>query len=126
MWYSRLRSSSVSSFDQLTKEFELNFWANARPKPIATSLLGLSQKDDEPLAQFITCFVVKIRGVPNMHPSLVMQAFWIGRQPSRFFWSLIERSTTTIPEMLEQANHFIAIEVLVVGKREDHKRPRTE
>ncbi|RZR72182.1 hypothetical protein BHM03_00011041 [Ensete ventricosum] len=52
MWYSRLRSSSASCYDQLAKEFELNFLARARPKPTATSLLGLSQKDKF-LAQFV-------------------------------------------------------------------------
>ncbi|RRT47665.1 hypothetical protein B296_00053590 [Ensete ventricosum] len=71
MWYNRLKSASILSFDQLAREFELNFLASAQPRPTAASLLGLSQGSVESLAQF--------------------------------------------------ANHYIAAETLVAGKREDQK-----
>ncbi|RRT66085.1 hypothetical protein B296_00027101 [Ensete ventricosum] len=61
MWYNQLRPSSVSSFDQLYKEFGLNFLASARHKPTAASLLELSQNDDEPLVKFVAHFAAEIR-----------------------------------------------------------------
>ncbi|RRT60305.1 hypothetical protein B296_00045089 [Ensete ventricosum] len=66
MWYNRLRPSSVMSFDQLAKEFELNFLTNTWPKPSMATLLGLSHKDDEPLSYLITYFAIEISTV--IHP----------------------------------------------------------
>ncbi|RWV76799.1 hypothetical protein GW17_00062474 [Ensete ventricosum] len=46
---SMLKPSSISSFDQLVKEFELNFLASSLPRPNAASLLSLSQGSEESL-----------------------------------------------------------------------------
>ncbi|RRT55575.1 hypothetical protein B296_00028004 [Ensete ventricosum] len=49
-WYGRLPLASIHSLDQLAREFEANFLASTRSKPTAASLLGMRQKEDEPLA----------------------------------------------------------------------------
>ncbi|RWW11398.1 hypothetical protein GW17_00024990 [Ensete ventricosum] len=124
MWYSRLKPSSIPSFDYYAKEFELNFMASSCPRPTVASLLGLTQGSDEPLAQFVSRFVAEVQRMPDTHPSLAIQAFLMGLQPSRFFWSLIERPPSTVPEMLQRANQYVAAETLVAGKLEDHKKSR--
>ncbi|RZR71145.1 hypothetical protein BHM03_00003868 [Ensete ventricosum] len=50
MWYSRMKPSFISSFDQFAKEFELNFITSSCPRPTTASLLGPTQGNDEPLA----------------------------------------------------------------------------
>ncbi|RZR82876.1 hypothetical protein BHM03_00009404 [Ensete ventricosum] len=103
-WYSRLKPASISSFDLLAKEFVLNFLASARPIPTTGSLLGLVQGSDEPLSQFVGRFTSQVQGIPDLHPSLAIQAFLTGLKTSRFFWSLIERPPATLPEMLPGAS----------------------
>ncbi|RRT67399.1 hypothetical protein B296_00017911 [Ensete ventricosum] len=112
MWYSRIKLSSISSFDQFTKEFELNFIASSSLRPTAASLLNLAQGNDEPLAQFISRFSAEIQRMPDTHLTLAIQAFLMGLRPSRFFWSLIERPPSMMPEMLQWASQYVAVESL--------------
>ncbi|XP_064962889.1 uncharacterized protein LOC135611252 [Musa acuminata AAA Group] len=125
-WFSRLRQSSISSFDQFAKEFEQNFLTSARPRPSIAALLALSQHEEETLAQFVTRFAAVVRGYSDTHPSLIMQAFLTGLKPSRFFWSLIEKLPATVPEMLYRANQYVAGEALAAGRRPVGKKSRTE
>ncbi|RZS25047.1 hypothetical protein BHM03_00058194 [Ensete ventricosum] len=126
IWYSRLKPASISSFDLLAKEVELNFLASARLKPTTAFLLGMAQGSDEPLSQFVGWFTSQVQGIPGLHLSLAIQAFLMGLRPSRLFWSLIERPPTTLPEMLQRAHQYMTIETLVAGKRDETKRPRVE
>ncbi|RWW52332.1 hypothetical protein BHE74_00041250, partial [Ensete ventricosum] len=84
-WYCRLKPASISSFDLLAKEFKLNCLASARPKLTVASLLGLAQGNNESLSQFVGRFTSQIWGIPDVHPSLAIQAFLMGLKSSRFF-----------------------------------------
>ncbi|RRT31940.1 hypothetical protein B296_00045667 [Ensete ventricosum] len=86
----------------------------------------MAQGSDEPLSQFVGRFTSQVQGIPDLHPSLAIQAFLTGLRPSRFFCSLIERPPTTLPEMLQRAHQYMAVEALTSGKRDETKRPQGE
>ncbi|RWW83970.1 hypothetical protein BHE74_00007475 [Ensete ventricosum] len=86
----------------------------------------MAQGSDKPLSQFVGRFTSQVQGIPDLHPSLAIQAFLTGLRPSRFFWSLIERPPATLPEMLQRAHQYMTVETLVVDKREETKHPRGE
>ncbi|RWW81185.1 hypothetical protein BHE74_00010444 [Ensete ventricosum] len=71
-WYDRLPLTLIHSFDQLAREFEANFLTSAWPKLTIASLLGMRQKEDEPLGPYLTHFTKKIRAIPDTQPSLVI------------------------------------------------------
>ncbi|RWW37245.1 hypothetical protein BHE74_00057673, partial [Ensete ventricosum] len=100
--------------------------ASARPRPTTASLLGMAQGSDEPLSQLVGRFTSQVQGIPDLHPSLAIQAFLTGLRQSRFFWSLIERPPVTLPEMLQRAHQYMAAETLIAGKRDETKRPQGE
>ncbi|RWV80167.1 hypothetical protein GW17_00058602 [Ensete ventricosum] len=90
-----------------------------RPKPTIASLLEMRQKEDEHLGWYLARFTKEIRAIPDVHPSLVIQAFMIRIRPSRLFWSLMERPPMTVLEILQRANQNVTAETLVAEKRED-------
>lgn len=66
----RLKQLSISSFNQLTREFKLHFIGNMRLWPLMIMLLGLRQGEKEMLADFAAWFTNKIWGMIDAHPSL--------------------------------------------------------
>ncbi|RRT81683.1 hypothetical protein B296_00005095 [Ensete ventricosum] len=74
----RQKPHSISSFDQLVKEFESNFLASTKPKPPTMTLLELTQKDEESPSHFSSYFFIEIRIVPDAHPFMIMQANLMG------------------------------------------------
>ncbi|XP_064941405.1 uncharacterized protein LOC135594823 [Musa acuminata AAA Group] len=105
-WFRGLKTETIASFDQLVNDFELHFMAYARSKPSAALLLGLKQREDEPLSHFVDRFAMQIRGM----------------RPSRFLWSLVERPPTAVPEMLQRASRYITAETWAAGRRRDDFR----
>ncbi|RRT84936.1 hypothetical protein B296_00011291 [Ensete ventricosum] len=54
------------------------FHGESHPRLTTVSLLSLTQGSDETLAQFIRRFTAEVRGMPDAHPSLAIQAFLMG------------------------------------------------
>ncbi|RRT70014.1 hypothetical protein B296_00026758 [Ensete ventricosum] len=69
-WYNWLPPSSIHFFNQLAREFEGNFLSSARPKPTTASLLGMRQKEEENLGQYLARFIDE-GSLPIVWPSVL-------------------------------------------------------
>ena len=56
VWFSKIPSNSVSSFEELSKLFVNNFFGGQRQKRSSSSLLTIEQGENESLQSFITRF----------------------------------------------------------------------
>lgn len=112
-WYAHLKLLSFSSYSQLAKEFELHFLKNVHLRPMVVMLLRFRQGEEETLLDFATRFTNEILGIDNVHTSLMIQSFMMGLKPSHLVWSLVERTPTTIPEVLQMANRYIIVNTIV-------------
>lgn len=102
--YAHPKILSINSFTQLTKEFKLHFLNNVHLRPIMTMLLRLKQGEEEIVWNFVHRFTNEIRGIDNIHPSLIIQSFMMRLKLSHLFWLLVERTPTMMPEVLQKAN----------------------
>lgn len=112
-WYAHLKLLSISSFVELAKEFKLHFLRNVHPRPMVVMLLRFGQGEEEILLDFVTRFMNEILGMDNVHPSLVIQSFMMGLKPSHLFWSLVERTSTKVPEIFQMTNQYIVVNIMV-------------
>ncbi|RWV96739.1 hypothetical protein GW17_00040526 [Ensete ventricosum] len=85
MHLSHYTSAYDGSSDPTEHVFEANFLFSARPKPTVASLLGMRQKEEEHLGQYLARFTDEVRAILDAHPSLVIQVLMIEIRPSRLF-----------------------------------------
>ena len=84
MWFSKIPSNSVSSFDELSKLFVNNFIGGQRHKRSSSSLLTIEQGENESLWSFVTRFNREALMVDEMDDKLLLVAFHDGVNSSLF------------------------------------------
>ncbi|RZS27166.1 hypothetical protein BHM03_00060598, partial [Ensete ventricosum] len=97
--------------------FPVHSKIQGKPLPTTFRLPSLEPYDGSgDLTEHIAAFRAQM-ALYDMSDALM----WLGPglRPSRFFWSLIERPPTTLPEMLQRAHQYMATEMLVAGKQDE-------
>ena len=99
-------------------------------------LIGIKQKEDESLREFITKFNAATLKVSDLDPKVTMMPMKGGLKPSRFLFTLEKRFPTCFAEMLSQAEKYVNAEEAMSAmrssapnqpeKKEKEKRKREE
>ena len=88
VWFSKIPSNSVSSFEELSKLFVNNFIGGQRHKRSSSSLLTIEQGENESLRSFITCFNQEALTVDEVDDKLLLAAFHNGVNSDLFIHKL--------------------------------------
>ena len=91
VWFSKIPSNSVSSFEELSKLFVNNFIGGQRHKRSLSSLLTIEQGENESLWSFITRFNRKALNVDEVDDKLLLAAFHNGVNSDLFILKLYEK-----------------------------------
>ena len=100
MWFSKIPSNTVSSFEELSKLFVNNFIGGQRHKRSLFSLLTIEQGENERLRSFITRFNREALTVDEVDDKLLLAAFHNGINSDLFIHKLYEKEPQTMAELV--------------------------
>ncbi|KAK6161937.1 hypothetical protein DH2020_001778 [Rehmannia glutinosa] len=78
VWFSSLPATSISSFKELAQEFLNHFVSNKRYKKALAHLMGVHQKQDESLRDFIQRFNKEALEIEDLDQSVALAALMNG------------------------------------------------
>ena len=103
VWFSKIHSNIVSSFEELSKLFVNNFIEGQRHKRSLFSLLTIEQGENERLRSFITRFNREALIVDEVDDKLLLTAFHNGINSDLFIHKLYEKEPQTMAKLVHSA-----------------------
>ena len=110
VWFSKIPSNTVSSFEELSKLFVNNFIGGQRHKRSSSSLLTIEQGENESLQSFITYFNKEALTMDEMDDKLLLAAFHNGVNSDLFIHKLYLQEPQTMAELVHSAQNFMNAE----------------
>ena len=103
MWFSKIPSNIVGSFEELSKLFVNNFIGGQMHKRSSSSLLTKELGENENLRSFITHFHREALTVDKMDDKLLLAAFHNGVSFDLFIHKLYDQELQTMAELVHSA-----------------------
>ncbi|XP_022154446.1 uncharacterized protein LOC111021718 [Momordica charantia] len=126
LWYRRLPARSISTYNQLRKEFISQFSSRHYNRKTATHLATVRQKEGETLREYVTRFQKEQLKVAHCSDDSSMCYFLTGLADETLTVKLGEEVTSTFVEVLQKAKKVIDGQKLLRTKlgrgRSDYKR----
>ncbi|XP_030931254.1 uncharacterized protein LOC115957179 [Quercus lobata] len=117
VWFSKIPSNSVSSFEKLSKLFVNNFIGGQRHKRSSFSLLTIEQGENESLRSFITCFNREALSVDEADDKLLLATFHNWVNSDLFIHKLYEKEPQSMAELVHSAQNFMNVEDAIITKK---------
>ena len=106
-WFTKLPSSSIDNFEQLSNSFLRHFVSEQRPKRPADHLLTIKQGEKETLRSYVTRFTLGILEVDEANDKVQLTTFKARLKSREFVVSLAKNPPKTMAEMLLKAQKYM-------------------
>ncbi|XP_023892540.1 uncharacterized protein LOC112004522 [Quercus suber] len=132
-WFTKLPTSSIDNFDQLSNAFLRHFIGGQRPKRLADYLLTTRQGERETLRSYVKHFTRETLEVDEADDKVQLTTFKAGLKSRDLVVSLVKNPPKTMAEMLIKAQKYMnAKDALAAikdtekpgdrGRKEDERR----
>ncbi|XP_050285028.1 uncharacterized protein LOC126724590 [Quercus robur] len=121
-WFTKLPTSSIDSFEQLSNAILCHFIGGQRPKRLANHLLTIRQGKKETLRSYVKRFTRETLEVDKADDKVQLTTFKAGQKSRKFVASLAKNPPKTMTKMLLKAQKYMNAEDALVAIR-DVKRP---
>ncbi|XP_065624581.1 uncharacterized protein LOC112008184 [Quercus suber] len=119
-WFTKLPTSSIDTFEQLSNAFLRHFTGGQRPKRIADHLLTVRQGEKETLRSYVQRFTRETLEVDEADDMVQLTTFKAGLRSRDLVSSLAKNPPKTMAEMLLKAQKYMnAEDALAAIKDED-------
>ena len=120
-WFTKLPTSSVDNFEQLSNTFLRHFIGGQRPKRPADHLLTIRQGEKETLRSYVKCFTRETLKVDEADDKVQLTTFKAGLRSRDLVASLMKNPPKTMAEMLIKAQKYRNAEDVVAAIRDVEK-----
>ncbi|XP_050273178.1 uncharacterized protein LOC126716194 [Quercus robur] len=109
-WFTKLPTSSIDNFEQLSNTFLHHFIGGQRPKRPVDHLLTIKQGEKKTLRSYVKCFTRETLEVDEADDKVKLMAFKIGLRSRDLVASLVKNPPKTMAEMLLKAQKYMNAE----------------
>ena len=120
-WFTKLPTSSVDNFKQLSNTFLRHFIGGQCPKRPADHLLTIRQGEKETLRSYMKCFTQETLEVDEADDKVQLMTFKAGLRSRDLMASLVKNPPKTMAEMLLKAQKYMNAEDAVAAIRDVEK-----
>ena len=120
-WFTKLPTSSIDSFKQLSNAFLSHFIGGQRPKRPADHLLTIRQGEKETLRSYVKRFTQETLEVDEVDDKVQLTTFKAGLRSRDLMASLAKNPPKMMAEMLLKAQKYMNAEDALVAVKDMEK-----
>ena len=109
IWFSRLTSNSISTFNALIAQFASHFIRGHKYKKSTACLMSIKQREDETLRSCIARFNKEALLINEADDKILVAAFTNGLRKGKFLFSLYKNDPKTMSDVLYRATKYMNV-----------------